>query len=137
MRLTRVYRFSASHRLHAPSLDEQQNQDLYGKCNNPFGHGHNHTVHVSVAGDPAANTGRVVNIADLDRYVSDCVVQVFDNRDINVDVPDFNGVPTTENLAIDIAQRLKKNWNARINGAKLDRVFIEETPRNKFELRIG
>jgi len=137
VRLTRVYRFSASHRLHAPSLDEQQNQDLYGKCNNPFGHGHNYTVHVSVAGDPAVNTGRVVNIGDLDRYVSDCVVHVFDNRDINVDVPDFNGVPTTENLAIDIAQRLKKNWNARINGAKLDRVFIEETPRNKFELRIG
>jgi 6-pyruvoyltetrahydropterin/6-carboxytetrahydropterin synthase len=136
MRLTRVYRFSASHRLHSPSLGERENAELYGKCNNPFGHGHDYVLHVSVAGEPDLATGRIVIPADLDRFVNQRVVAVFDHRDINADVPDFDGVPTTENLARDVARRLQADWKEHFGAAALDRVFVQETPRNTFELRM-
>lgn len=137
MRLTRVYRFSASHRLHSPSLTEAENAELYGKCNNPWGHGHDYVVHVSVAGEPDSVTGRIVSPALLDRYVQERVVAVFDHKDMNSDVPDFEGVPTTENLALDVARRLEPGWNEQFGAVKLDRIFVQETPRNTFELRMG
>jgi 6-pyruvoyltetrahydropterin/6-carboxytetrahydropterin synthase len=137
MHLTRVYRFSASHRLHATPLSEQENRDLYGKCNNPYGHGHDYVLHVTVAGEPDSVTGKVVNPAQLDKYVERRVLEVFDHRDINTDVEDFDGVPTTENLARDVARRLRTDWKEQFNSVGLHRIFIQETPRNKFELRIS
>lgn len=137
MRLTRVYRFSASHRLDSPQLSALDNAALYGKCNNPFGHGHNYVLHVSVAGEPDAATGRIVSPALLDRYVEERVLRVFDHRDMNADIPDFRGVPTTENLAYEVARRLQESWETTFGtAAALDRVFVQETPRNTFELRI-
>ncbi|MDZ4802644.1 MAG: 6-carboxytetrahydropterin synthase [Bryobacteraceae bacterium] len=137
MRLTRVYRFCASHRLHAPELSEAENAEMYGKCNNPYGHGHDYVLHVSVSGEPDAGTGRIVNPALLDRYVQERVLRIFDHRDMNQDVPDFEGVPTTENLAYDVARRLRANWEGTFGrAAALDRVFVQETPRNTFELRM-
>ncbi len=137
MRLTRVYRFSASHRLHAQSLSEEQNQALYGKCNNPYGHGHDYVLHVTVSGEPDPVTGRIVSPAHLDRYVQERILRVFDHRDMNTDVPDFDGVPTTENLARDLARRLQGGWKENFGTAVLHRVFIQETPRNTFELRMS
>lgn len=137
MRITRVYRFSASHRLHSPSLSDQENTELYGKCNNPFGHGHNYVLHVTVEGRPDMATGRIVNPAALDRYVNERILQVFDHRDMNVDVEGFQGVPTTENLAREVARRLESDWARNFETAGLDRVFVQETPRNKFELRTS
>ena len=136
MRVTRVYRFSASHRLHARQLSADDNAGLYGKCNNPYGHGHDYVLHISIRGAVDENTGRVVNVAGLDRYVTERVLQPFDHRDMNIDVEDFqDAVPTTENLTAVIQRRLLTGWHDRFGEIRLDRVFIEETPRNTFELR--
>jgi 6-pyruvoyltetrahydropterin/6-carboxytetrahydropterin synthase len=137
MRLTRVYRFAASHRLHSSKLSADRNIELYGKCNNPFGHGHNYAVHVSISGEIDEATGRVVEIGALDRYVRQHVIDALDHKDMNADVADFKAVvPTTENLATAIERRLRGGWEQSFGHARLDRILIEETPRNTFELRI-
>lgn len=133
MRVTRVYRFAASHRLHIPSLSTEENDRLYGKCNNPYGHGHDYAIHVSVSGEPDERTGRVVDIHALDRHVEDSLLRLYDHSDLNADVPGFEGVPTTENLAFDSDRRLRERWP--FIGVVLDRVFIQETDRNSIELK--
>ena len=127
--LGRRYHFSASHRLHTAHLSEEENCRVFGKCNNPFGHGHNYVLEVGVSGrvDPA--TGMIANLADLDGFVEKTVLQVFDHKSLNEDVAAFREkVPTTENLCIDIYDRLKS-----FSHAKLERVRIEETRNNRFE----
>jgi len=136
MRVTRRYRFSASHRLHTPSLTEVENSDLYGKCNNPYGHGHDYVLDVSVRGKVDEETGRVVSPGKLDSYVRAEVLAVLDHRDMNLDVPEFAPlVPTTENLAIVVNGRLREKWDQQFPEAVLDGVRLEETKRNYFELR--
>ena len=133
MTLTRVYRFAASHRLHSAELSDTENEVLYGKCNHPYGHGHDYVLHVTVAGEPDQTTGRIVDIGALDRYVEQHVLRIYDHSDLNQDVPDFVGVPTTENLAIDSDRRLRRAWP--FANAVIDRVLIHETGRNSVELR--
>lgn len=134
MLLTRRYHFSASHRLHSGALTESENQELYGKCNNPYGHGHNYVLEVSVRGSIDGRTGRVTNPANLDRYIRECILDIYDHKDLNEDVPDFRElVPTTENLARAIRTRLEDGWDQRVPGTVLARVRMEETPRNTFE----
>jgi 6-pyruvoyltetrahydropterin/6-carboxytetrahydropterin synthase len=134
VKVTRVYRFAASHRLHAASLSCEQNAELYGKCNNPYGHGHDYILHVSVKGEPDASTGRVVDLGALDRYVGERLLAFYDHSDLNVDVPDFEGVPTTENLALNSAKRLRQQWP--FERASLEGVFIQETDRNSVALKL-
>ncbi|MEN6532754.1 MAG: 6-carboxytetrahydropterin synthase [Bryobacteraceae bacterium] len=137
IRLTRCYRISASHRLHTPSLPESENQRVYGKCNNPFGHGHNYIVEVSVKGPVEKATGRVVNLARLDEFVREMIIDRFDHRDLNRDVAEFAGVPpTSENLATVIQNRLRSAWSTAFEGstATLDRVRIRETRNNIIEV---
>jgi 6-pyruvoyltetrahydropterin/6-carboxytetrahydropterin synthase len=135
-RLTRRYRFSASHRLHCGSMSESENTELYGKCNNPFGHGHNYILEVSVRGPVDSNTGRVTNVGELDDYVERKVIRYFDHRDMNRDISDFeNVVATTENLSRVIEGRLREEWNALSGSPALDTVRIQETKRNTFEIR--
>jgi 6-pyruvoyltetrahydropterin/6-carboxytetrahydropterin synthase len=127
--LGRRYRFSASHRLHSESLSEQENRRVYGKCNNPYGHGHNYVVEVCVSGrvDPA--TGMIANLADLDSFVEREVIEIFDHKLLNEEVAAFRKVvPTTENLCKEIYRRLK-----HFPKAKLERVRVEETSNNAFE----
>ncbi len=127
--LGRRYRFAASHRLHSEQLSEEENSRVYGKCNNPYGHGHNYVLEISVSGvvDPA--TGMIVNLTDLDGFVEREVIEVFDHRSLNEEVAAFREkVPTTENVCIEIYQRLK-----HFPQAKLERVRIEETSNNSFE----
>ena len=127
--LTRRYSFSASHRLHSSKMTEAENEQLYGKCNNPYGHGHNYEVEVTLAGpiDPA--TGMIANLAELDAFVQQQVLADFDHRYLNEEIPVFKKiVPTTENLCIEIYNRLKA-----FPGARLERVRIEETSKNSFE----
>jgi 6-pyruvoyltetrahydropterin/6-carboxytetrahydropterin synthase len=127
--LGRRYHFSASHRLHTAHLSEGENCRVFGKCNNPFGHGHNYVLEVSVSGEVDPATGMIANLADLDSFVEGTVLQVFDHKSLNEDVPAFHEkVPTTENLCIDIYDRLKS-----FSHAKLERVRIEETRNNSFE----
>ena len=137
IRVTRRYRFSASHRLHAASLSEAQNVEIYGKCNNPYGHGHNYEIEVSAKGPVEPRSGRAVDRAALDRLVEDQVLRPFDHRNLNAESPVFqNAVPTTENLAREIYNRLKHEWRSVFPGEwpLLEKVRIVETPRNIFEV---
>ncbi len=137
MHLTRRYSFSASHRLHSPELGELANQELYGKCNNPFGHGHNYEVEVTVSGPVDAQTGRVVDLQDLDALVQRHVTGPFEHRNLNEEVPEFQQlVPTTENLGVIIDQRLRTAWSSAFPQCVpvLERVRIYETERNIFEI---
>lgn len=127
--LTRRYRFAASHRLHSAHLTEEENQRVYGKCDNPYGHGHNYAVEVSVSGEVNPATGMIANLADLDGFVEREVIEAFDHRNLNEDVPVFqNQVPSTENLCIEIFSRLRNFPKAR-----LKRIRVEETGNNSFE----
>lgn len=96
----RRYRFSASHRLHVAAFDEPRNEAVFGKCNNPFGHGHNYEIEVSVAGPIDPRTGLAVDLNKLDRFVAAEVVDRYDHRYLNEELPEFEReVPTTENAA--------------------------------------
>jgi 6-pyruvoyltetrahydropterin/6-carboxytetrahydropterin synthase len=136
-RVTRCYRFAASHRLHSVELSEEANRTLYGKCNHPYGHGHNYVVEVSARG-PLDAHGRAVDTAALDGLVAREVLAPFDHRNLNVEVARFEQeVPTSENLAIEICRRLKRNWSGVFPGEwpKLEKVRIGETRKNIFEVR--
>jgi len=127
--LTRRYRFAASHRLHSASLSDAENQRIYGKCNNPYGHGHNYAVEVTVTGPVDAETGMIANLGELDPFVEREVIEPFDHKYLNEEVPEFQtSVPTTENVCREIYRRL-----AKLPAARLDRVRIEETSKNSFE----
>jgi len=127
--LGRSYRFAASHRLHSPQLSEAENSRIYGKCSNPFGHGHNYALEVSLSGEVDPATGMIANLADLDSFVEHQIIEPFDHRYLNEEVAAFRvAVPTTENLCIEIFRRLKE-----FPKAKLERVRIQETANNSFE----
>ena len=127
--LGRRYRFAASHRLHNVRFSEAENDRIYGKCNNPYGHGHNYILEVSVSGPVDPATGMIANLADLDGFVEREVLEPFDHQSLNDDVAAFRKtVPTTENLCMEIYQRLKA-----FPKAKLERVRVQETTNNSFE----
>ena len=133
VRLTRRYRFPASHRLHSQKLSEAQNQEVYGKCNNPFGHGHNYVIEIGVRGEIDLNTGCAVDVAMLDSLVKEHVVSAFDHRYLNAEVPAFAAVvPTAENIGMETRRRLEAVWPA--NFPVLEKVRVQETNRNIIEL---
>ncbi|PYT31368.1 MAG: 6-pyruvoyl tetrahydrobiopterin synthase [Acidobacteria bacterium] len=137
IRVTRKYRFSASHRLHAAGLSDDENAGLYGKCNNPYGHGHDYEIEVSARGPLEPRSGRAIDPAALDRLVEEQVLRPFDHRYLNIESAAFQkAVPTTENLAREIYSRLQTRWNSAFPGPwpVLDKVRIAETPRNIFEV---
>ncbi|MCL5742852.1 MAG: 6-carboxytetrahydropterin synthase [Acidobacteria bacterium] len=137
IRVTRRYRFSASHRLYSGALPEAANRELYGKCSNPHGHGHDYLLEVSVRGPVDPVSGRAADAGALDRLVGCRVVSAFDHRNLNADVMAFEPVvPTTENLALEIRRRLIESWGEAFPGPwpKLDRIRIYETKRNIFEI---
>jgi len=133
--LTRRYRFCAGHRLHNDAMTPEENRRVYGKCNNPNGHGHNYLLEVTVAGpiDPA--TGMVFDLATLDRIVTAQVLDQFDHKSLNLDVETFRTrVPTTENLCLEIYRRLRHPVEESVpGGVQLERVGLEETSLNSFE----
>ena len=131
--VTRRYRFCAAHRLHADHLSPAENLQVFGKCNNPNGHGHNYVVLVTVkSADPSA-TGGVVDLDRLDRTVTDQVVRRFDHHDLNQD-PEFAELTTTgENLVLLIWQLLEKSLPA----GQLEKVGLIETRDNYFEYAGG
>jgi 6-pyruvoyltetrahydropterin/6-carboxytetrahydropterin synthase len=152
-RVTRRYEFAASHRLHSGALSEEENRRLYGKCNNPYGHGHNYVVEVTARGPRDGATGRAVDVALLDELVRREVVRPLDHRNLNREVAVFAGaapigaatvrerlpamVPTSENLGFEVCRRLKRNWKQVFPGEwpKLEKIRIGETTRNIFEVR--
>ena len=130
--LTRRYRFSASHRLFHPNFSDTENDRIYGKCNNPGGHGHNYRLEVTVAGEPDPATGMVLNLADLDDVVRTEILDRFDLAYLNADKECFGSrVPTAENICAVIFKRLQ----GRFAPARLARLGLEETSKNYFEYR--
>jgi 6-pyruvoyltetrahydropterin/6-carboxytetrahydropterin synthase len=127
--LTRRYRFSASHRLHSEEMSAEENRATYGKCNNPFGHGHNYVLEVTVSGQVDPSTGMVCNLVDLDGVVEREVLSRYDLSNLNVLQEFTQLVPTTENLSIEIFEILQRGFAQ----AHLDRVRLEETMMNSFE----
>ena len=127
--LSRRYLFSASHRLHSEAMSKEENHTTYGKCNNPYGHGHNYTVEVTVSGPVDQRTGMVCNLTDLDGFIGREVLARFDHENLNM-LPEFaHEVPTTENLCIQIYEIVQRGFHL----AHLERVRIEETMMNSFE----
>jgi 6-pyruvoyltetrahydropterin/6-carboxytetrahydropterin synthase len=131
--LTRRYLFSASHRLHCDEMSAQENQAVYGKCNNPHGHGHNYSVEVTVAGRVDPRTGMVCNLVDLDSFVHEKILERFGHQNLNT-LAEFQGtVPTTENLCVEVFDILEEGFHH----AQVDKVRIEETMLNSFEYAGG
>ena len=130
---TRRYKFSASHRLHCDTMSAEENRATYGKCNNPHGHGHNYIVAVTVTGQIDPQTGMVCNLADLDAYVNQNIVSRYELQNLNT-LPEFQKVvPTSENLCIEIYDRIQAGFRA----AALDQVRLEETTNNFFAYAGG
>ncbi len=137
--VTRCYQFCASHRLHSSTLSEEDNQRIYGKCNNPWGHGHNYRLEVTVSGPVSATTGMVVNLMVLDRIVKGEILDPFDHQNLNLDLECFREiVPTSENLLLEIAARLSGRWSreALVAPAKLVKLRLQETGKNFFEYQL-
>lgn len=133
MTLTRSYEFAASHRLHVPDMTEEENLALFGKCNNPAGHGHNYILEVTVTGTPDARTGMMVDLGELDSVVEREVVDRYDHRNLNCDLPEFAGrVTTTEIVVQEIYSRLE----GKVPG-HLKRIRLWETARNAFEVEAA
>jgi len=127
--LTRRYMFSASHRLHCDELTEEQNRAVYGKCDNPHGHGHNYALEVTLSGQVDPATGMVCNLVDLDEAVHREVLDRFDHVNLNLSSEFSNAVPTTEMLSVVIFDILKQ----KVGSAHLEKVRLEETAKNSFE----
>ena len=122
--LTRRVEFSASHYYHNPALSPQENRRIFGKCNNPHGHGHNYTLEVTVAGEIDPATGMVLNVKDLKKLLESEVLEPMDHKFLNVEVADFvSRIPTTENIAIQIWNRVAP----KLSFGRLHRVRLYET----------
>jgi 6-pyruvoyltetrahydropterin/6-carboxytetrahydropterin synthase len=138
MRVTRRYRFAASHRLHSAAFSDEENRELYGKCSNPYGHGHDYVLDVTAVGPVNPATGQVVHVPTLDQLVSEQVLRDFDHRYMNADLSEFKTlVPTSENIIRVIEDRLTARWPEVFpgGGPRLEGIRLRETRRNVFELK--
>jgi 6-pyruvoyltetrahydropterin/6-carboxytetrahydropterin synthase len=126
--LSRRYHFSASHRLHTEAYDAERNREVYGKCNNPHGHGHNYTVAVTFSGQVDPVTGMICNLADLDAFARTNLLDRFDHTNLNTLNCFENSVSTTENLSIEV-HRIFQQFPL----AHLEQVHVEETSNNSFD----
>src|SRR5713226_2051723 len=124
--LTRRYRFSASHRLHSDDMSPEENVAIYGKCNNPYGHGHNYTLEVTISGPVDQRTGMICNLMDLDGFVQREILERFDHQNLNALTEFADAVPTTENLCVVVFDILQRGFRH----AHLEKVRFEETMMN-------
>lgn len=134
--LTRSVEFAAAHRLHSEALSPDENRRVYGKCNNPNGHGHNYVAEITVKGDPDARTGVVVDLGKLDELLKHEIDERFDHKHLNLDTPYFKDrVPTAENIARAIWELIEKKVPACRESGKvaLHRVRLIETARSWFD----
>jgi 6-pyruvoyltetrahydropterin/6-carboxytetrahydropterin synthase len=127
VRLSQTFEFCASHRLHNPSLSDEENRRTFGKCNNPSGHGHNYQLKVTLVGKPNQN-GILIDVPAMEKIVSDNVIEKFDHKNLNEQVPEFkNLIPSVENIAKVIYRILKPTL--AIADAKLASVTVWETSK--------
>jgi 6-pyruvoyltetrahydropterin/6-carboxytetrahydropterin synthase len=128
--VTRRMHFNAAHRVHNPELSDEENAQLFGRCNNPNWHGHNYILDVSVTGPIDIRTGYVMDLAALKRVVQEAVIDKVDHRNFNLDVDFMRGViPTAENIVV----RCWRVLEARVAPARLVRLVLWETPNNYVE----
>ena len=131
--LHHTFEFAASHRLHDAALSDEENRRVFGKCNNPNGHGHNYTVRVSVRGEADAR-GFVADVAELERVVDERVIEPLDHKHLNAEVPEFaERNPSVENIAKVIYERLKTPLRGETSA--LEAVTVWETPKTSCEYR--
>jgi 6-pyruvoyltetrahydropterin/6-carboxytetrahydropterin synthase len=131
VRLSQQFEFSAAHRLHTATLSEAENIEIFGRCNNPNGHGHNYELEVVVAGVPDTQTGVVIPLEELQRIVNQRIIDPFDHKHLNLDCAEFRDLnPTVENIARVLYGRLKGHIPAP---AKLVSVRVWETPKTMCE----
>lgn len=125
--VTRRLTFDAAHRVHSPELSDEENRALFGKCNNPHGHGHTYVLEVSVTGPVDARTGYVMDLGALKRAVEEHVVGPMDHRNLNADVAFLRGInPTSENVIVACWRELEP----RVRPGRLTRLRLWETPNN-------
>jgi len=133
MKKVSVYRkehFNAAHRLHNPLLTDEENKELYGKCNNPNFHGHNYELVVKVTGVIDGKTGYVVDTKILSNIIKEHVTDRFDHKNLNLDVEEFKTLnPTTENVAVVIYDTLRGKLPAELDL----KIYLYETERNFVE----
>ena len=131
--LTVKTHFSAAHRLALPSLSFEENQEIYGKCARPHGHGHNYHLEVTVTGEIDSRTGMLVDLGELQKAIDEYVVEPFDHTFLNKDIPYFaEVVPTAENIAVRIADLLRSP--VKELGCELDKIKLIESPNNSCEI---
>jgi 6-pyruvoyltetrahydropterin/6-carboxytetrahydropterin synthase len=127
VRLSQKFEFAASHRLHVPTLSDEENARTFGKCNNPHGHGHNYELEVTLRGVPHAN-GTLMDVPAMERLVATNVIERFDHKNLNVECADFKDVvPSVENIAKVIYGILEPKFAEA--GATLAKVTVWETPK--------
>ena len=129
IRITRKMEFSASHLYHNPDFSPEENRRIFGKCNNPHGHGHNYTLEVTVSGPVNQKTGMVCNLTDLDEFVHAEILERFDHQNLNTLSEFATIVPSTENLCVLVYDILQRGFRH----AHLEKVRFEETMMNSFE----
>ena len=124
--ITQQFEFSAAHRLHCEQLSVAENQSLFGKCNNPHGHGHNYVLEVTIAGTTESESAALLTLPELDRRVRSMVIDRLDHRNLNLEIAEFADLnPTVEQIA-----RLIWKWlKAEVAPAKLHQVRVYETPK--------
>lgn len=128
VRLTRKYHFCTAHRLNSDQLSKEENLALFGKCNNPYGHGHNYYLEVTVSGKPDPVTGMITNLADLDEVVEEEIMKRFDHKNLNLDTEEFKELnPTSENVAVVTWDLLSPKLT------NLYKIGLYETEKNYFE----
>jgi 6-pyruvoyltetrahydropterin/6-carboxytetrahydropterin synthase len=127
-RLSQKFEFAASHRLHNPDLSDEENRRTFGKCNNPYGHGHNYELQVTLVGTPPKGTGLLIDVPAFEQIVAETVIERFDHKNLNVQVPEFeNEIPSVENIARVIYHLLKPKLQS--SQSKLAGVTVWETPK--------
>jgi len=130
--VTRREVFSASHRLFNPSLTDEENNSLFGKCNNPNGHGHNYILEVTIRGEVDAKTGYLIDLKLLKQIITENIINKVDHKNLNLDVNFLAGkIPTAENIAIAIWEELEN----KISTGKLYSVKLRETENNFIEYK--
>jgi 6-pyruvoyltetrahydropterin/6-carboxytetrahydropterin synthase len=127
IQLSQKFEFSASHRLHNPALSEEQNRQTFGKCSNPYGHGHNYEVQVTLRGQPNVQ-GALIDVPLFEQAVAETVINRFDHKNLNVEVAEFREVlPSVENISKVIFQLLRPRFTQL--GVELASVTVWETPK--------
>jgi 6-pyruvoyltetrahydropterin/6-carboxytetrahydropterin synthase len=130
--ITRREQFSASHRLYNPEWSDEKNARVFGKCNNPNGHGHNYDIEVTVAGNPPGDTGMVMDLKELAELIQNEIVEKVDHKHLNLDVDFLRGViPTAENMAVAFWKILEP----KIREGRLASIKLYESENNFVEYR--